>query len=270
MTNSKLDNLRVHSISGMAKLLMESLIPLGSKSSQARSMAWFSCVQFHKVLPHTIASTRIQIAADCDTSLPDTELTVFSLLGTSIRQVLKVYGGVRPGHEKGREHFGYMDGISLPAVRDIVSPHRGQLVVDPGVILLGQEGDPRKAQRPSWAKNGSFLVYRHLDQLVPEFDLFKRKNALRVKDIGVEKGADLLGSRFFGRWKDGEPSCRTTLYVVSTGRTPRYSYRHISHRREPHNSKGPWAKQLFWFFKRKPPDYCVSVLIHEDFTKFTA
>ena len=208
-------------------------------------MASFSCVHLHRVPPDTIVSTQTQIAADNEQSLHETEEKVHSLLGSTIQHVLKVDGRVRPGVEKGHEHFGYLDGISSPAVKGIVSPLPGQQVVDPGVILMGQDGDPNKAQRPSWAKNGSILVYRHLDQLVPEFDLFKRKNALRVKEIGVEKGAELLGSRLFGRWKDGESSYHKRRFIVSTGGEPRYTYRHISRHKRPRTRSRPSEKQQF-------------------------
>ena len=134
----------------------------------------------------------------------ETETRLLSLLGNTISQVFKVCGKARPGDQKGHEHFGYLDGVSDPAVKDIVDPFPGQHVVDPGVLLLGQPGDPEPV-RPSWTKNGSILVYRHLDQLVPEFDQFKHKNALFPELIGYEKGAELLGARLFGRWKSGEP-----------------------------------------------------------------
>ena len=125
-----------------------------------------------------------------------------SLLGSTIKQVLKVPARARPGPEKGHEHFGYRDGISSPAVKGIVQPCPGQLVVDPGVILMGQPGDPVKA-RPTWSKNGSILVYRHLVQLVPEFDQFKRDNHLLSHKLSITEGAELLGARLFGRWKSG-------------------------------------------------------------------
>ena len=125
-----------------------------------------------------------------------------------------------------------MDDISQPAITDIVPvPFPGQQVVKPGVILMGQEGDPNKKDRPPWAKNGSILVYRHLDQLVPEFDQFKRDNALRKKEIGIDKGAALLGARLFGRWKDGESSSHKIHFIVVIGKVPRYTGRHISHHR---------------------------------------
>ena len=127
------------------------------------------------------------------------------MLRNSITQVLSVSGQARPPPEKGHEHFGYLDGVSEPAVEGIVSPLPGQQLIPPGVLLMGQPGDIRANQRPSWAINGSILVYRHLDQLVPEFNAFKLKHHLFPLDLPVEEGAELLGARMVGRWKSGEP-----------------------------------------------------------------
>ncbi|KAF8576379.1 Dyp-type peroxidase [Ramaria rubella] len=151
----------------------------------------------------------ILIAGDSVNSVHATEQKLLALLGHTIKQVFKVPARVRPGNQKGHEHFGYLDGVSNPAVKGIVTPFPGQQVIDPGVLLLGQTGDT--VTRPAWAKNGSILVYRHLDQLVPEFDKFKRDNALNVAELGVDQGAELLGSRFFGRWKSGAPIDITPL-----------------------------------------------------------
>ena len=76
---------------------------------------------------------------------------------------------------------------------------RGQQVVPPGVILLGQEGDD--IRRPQWARNGSILAFRHLSQLVPEFNAFLEKNA--IPGLPLQEGAELLGARLMGRWKSG-------------------------------------------------------------------
>ena len=144
-----------------------------------------------------------QIAGDCEQSIKATEARLLALLGHTIKEVFNVHAQVRPGDQKGHEHFGYLDGISFPAVTGIVDPFPGQQVVDPGVLLMGQPGDILADQRPAWAKNGSILVYRQLNQLVPEFDKFKRDNHLRPLELPVEEGAELLGSRMFGRWKSG-------------------------------------------------------------------
>ena len=145
----------------------------------------------------------IQIAGDCEQSIKATEAKLLALLRHTIKEVFNVHAQVRPGDQKGHEHFGYLDGISSPAVTGIVNPFPGQQVVDPGVLLMGQPGDLLSDKRPAWAKNGSILAYRQLNQLVPEFDKFKRDNHLRPLELPVEEGAELLGSRLFGRWKSG-------------------------------------------------------------------
>ncbi|KAF8596549.1 Dyp-type peroxidase [Ceratobasidium sp. AG-I] len=124
--------------------------------------------------------------------------------GKSIRVVYTLKGSVRPGAEKGHEHFGWEDGISNPAVKGIVTQLPGQRVIRPGVVLLGKEGDP-VASRPSWAVEGSFLAFRQLEQLVPEFHKFLTDNPIDLPGLPREKGSELLGARLVGRWKSGAP-----------------------------------------------------------------
>lgn len=94
-----------------------------------------------------------------------------------------------------------MDGISQPAVKDVdPETFKGQETVRQGIILLGRDGDaPAGGARPSWALDGSFLVFRYLFQLRPEFDDFKKQKA--EKD-GID--VELLGARLMGRWKSGK------------------------------------------------------------------
>ncbi len=61
-----------------------------------------------------------------------------------------------------------------------------------------------------WMNNGSFMLFRRLNQLVPEFDKF-------VLESGAAAGIDpvLLGARLLGRWKSGAaPSPRTSARQV--------------------------------------------------------
>jgi Dyp-type peroxidase family len=53
--------------------------------------------------------------------------------------------------------------------------------------------------------DGSFLVFRYLFQLVPEFDDFVWRNRLKGPGMSDQYGADLLGARLIGRWKSGAP-----------------------------------------------------------------
>ena len=136
----------------------------------------------------------------------------------TMHEVIRIVGDVRPGAEKGHEQFalrlpshslqlltsyssfGFLDGISQPAIRDVdTKPKPGQETVDQGITLLGRVGDP--TPRPSWALDGSFLAFRYLFQLVPEFDTFLKQNP--IPGLPPAEGSELLGARLVGRWKSG-------------------------------------------------------------------
>jgi hypothetical protein len=96
--------------------------------------------------------------------------------------------------------FGFLDGIGQPPVSGFtITPVPGQEIINPGIILLGEPGDTMS--RPSWAKDGSFLVFRQLQQLVPEFDDFVVNNAPPVTGLTASQASDLFGARMIGRWK---------------------------------------------------------------------
>lgn len=102
--------------------------------------------------------------------------------------------------------FGFLDGISQPAVQGFdTKPNNGQETVRQGIILLGRDGDvpnvPNVTIRPPWALDGSFLSFRYLFQLVPEFDTFTKEHA--IPGIPPDQGSELLGARLVGRWKSG-------------------------------------------------------------------
>ena len=58
-----------------------------------------------------------------------------------------------------------------------------------------------------WLRNGSYMVFRRLEQKVPEFRRFVADRAAR---LGMDP--DLLGARMFGRWKSGAPLELAPLY----------------------------------------------------------
>ncbi|KAJ7590001.1 fungal peroxidase [Mycena floridula] len=125
-------------------------------------------------------------------------------LGTSITESYRLLGEARPDDQNGHEHFGFKDGISQPMINGFNGAVNGvplfptqSPAIDAGHILLGETGD--NTTRPSWAKDGSFLVFRQLKQLVPEFNNFLVANA--PSDMTPE----LLGARMVGRWKSGAP-----------------------------------------------------------------
>ena len=85
----------------------------------------------------------------------------------------------------------------------------GQDLVWPGEFVFGYPGqhpkDPVKPGKPPemaapWMKNGSFMVFRRLEQKVPEFRKFVAEQAAR---LGMDR--ELLAARMVGRWKSGAP-----------------------------------------------------------------
>ncbi|KAJ7033172.1 fungal peroxidase [Mycena alexandri] len=143
-------------------------------------------------------------ASDTDDHINTAVTNLESALGDSITKVYSLQAGARPGAEAGHEHFGFLDGISNPAVTGFTAnPMAGQAVVAPGTILLSETGDA--TTRPSWAKDGTFLAFRQLKQLVPEFNAFLTANPIVDGNLTAEQGSDLLGARMVGRWKSGAP-----------------------------------------------------------------
>ena len=146
------------------------------------------------------------------------------LLGGSIKVVYSEMGTTRPGAFRGFEHFGYRDGISQPGIRGLTrrstsNPDQGlpgQDLLWPGEFVFGYPGqdpsDPVRQGPPPymaapWLRNGSYMVFRRLEQKVPEFRRFVADHAA---GLGMEP--DLLGARMFGRWKSGAPLELAPLY----------------------------------------------------------
>jgi Dyp-type peroxidase family len=144
---------------------------------------------------------------------------LLGFLGGCIKLVYSEIGNRRPGREYRNEHFGFRDGVSQPGIRGLTTPSwpggasnqepPWQDLLWPGEFILGYPGqdsrDPRKpgpiASLPApWAKNGSYMVFRRLEQKVPEFRRFFREQAAR---LGMDP--ELLTARMVGRWKSGAP-----------------------------------------------------------------
>jgi Dyp-type peroxidase family len=144
---------------------------------------------------------------------------LLGLLANSIKVVYSEIGQTRPGAERGHEHFGFLDGISQPGIRGLTivgeawrSPGQRfpeQDLIWPGEFVFGYPGqhseDPDKEgplphMAASWMRNGSYMVFRRLEEKVPEFWKFVREQAVR---LGMDP--ELLAARMVGRWKSGAP-----------------------------------------------------------------
>lgn len=117
--------------------------------------------------------------------------------------------------DKGREHFGFVDGIGQPSIEgsELKKPRPGQGAVDgkggwrpirAGEFVLGyldEEGVlPAAAVPDQLTANGSFLIYRKLRQDVARFR-HQLEEAARL----YPGGKDLLAAKMVGRWADGTP-----------------------------------------------------------------
>jgi Dyp-type peroxidase family len=141
---------------------------------------------------------------------------IIKLFNDSIEEEFEVMDGrVREGET---EFFGFRDGISQPALRGVCRPHRGQVTVDPGVVVMGYKGDPKENdhQNPKF-KDGSFMVFRKLEQAVLPFEDYVDKNYKTIRRDEPRDGTfltrnqrkDLFGARLVGRFKSGAPLALT-------------------------------------------------------------
>ncbi|MDE3723229.1 Dyp-type peroxidase [Nocardiopsis sp. N85] len=136
------------------------------------------------------------------------------------------------GHRYEREHFGYRDPVSQPAVRGVAAdtgeplspvtdPERpeealpGQRRLWPGEFVFGHPGQdpllsdtpgPVVSGGPDWTVNGSLLVTRRYRQDVDSFFAFADRAAAELARRGFPGWSpDAISSRLFGRWRDGTP-----------------------------------------------------------------
>ncbi|KAJ7934208.1 hypothetical protein B0H13DRAFT_1535786, partial [Mycena leptocephala] len=98
-----------------------------------------------------------------------------------------------------------------------------------GTFLLGETGDPGLNLRATWAKDGSFLVFRQLQQLVPEFNQFLTDHPLDVDELTPEQGSEPLGARMVGRWKSGasiflSPTADDPILAADPNRNNDFTY----------------------------------------------
>jgi Dyp-type peroxidase family len=186
--------------------------------------------------PGNEADVLVIVASDDPTDL---DAAVGEVVAAAERHDLSLLFGQRgatlPGNLQGHEHFGFRDGISQPAIRgrrsgaagDEVSPRYlaaddphaalfakpGQPLVWPGQFLLGEprqdHQDPTRpapplADVPEWARRGSYLVCRRLDQDVVGFWELAATVAAALGTTPVR-----VASMFVGRWPSGAPLLRS-------------------------------------------------------------
>jgi len=134
-------------------------------------------------------------------------------------------GETRPEPNRGREHFGFKDGISQPGIHPFTTSSKvGPASVPAGEFLVGYEDatgqisgvgvtvplpppsaynprptPPPNTDLPAWMRNASFVVYRKLQQDVGGFRTSMATAAT------PELNPDQLGAKLVGRWPSGAP-----------------------------------------------------------------
>lgn len=108
------------------------------------------------------------------------------------------------------EHFGFTDGLSQPRIRDVSRSERAQGDVLPtGEVLLGYpDVDDDLAGRglaETIARNGTYLVYRKLEQDVDAFHAMVRRVGARFGAGPDGDGADTAAAKLVGRHRNGTP-----------------------------------------------------------------
>jgi Dyp-type peroxidase family len=123
-------------------------------------------------------------------------------------------GETLPDERAGHEHFGFKDGVSQPGVVGFhpENPdrpgerldHPGTELIAAGEFVLGQPGEFGVEDVPEWMANGSFQVFRRLNQDVPGFwsQVLRRRDDLGPADT---LSADALAAKLVGRWRSGTP-----------------------------------------------------------------
>jgi Dyp-type peroxidase family len=166
------------------------------------------------------------IAADDPADLDERTEKIRTLLQqTGVQEIGQQDGNVRPGDQRGHEHFGFKDGISQPGIKGWTHSSKGGDQIAAGEFVIGYpdqdghiSGQPVAAPAPSpgepgypggettttalppWSRDGSFVVYRRLRQDVQGLHQF-----LAQQSSGVGLSADQLGAKLFGRWASGAP-----------------------------------------------------------------
>jgi Dyp-type peroxidase family len=115
-----------------------------------------------------------------------------------------------------REHFGFADGAAQPDVEGVYPPGGrrtagggvptrggGWRQVRLGEFLLGhpdEDGTTVDTPDPSLVRNGSYVVYRKLEQDVGRF-----RETLAERAAELDMHPELLAAKLVGRWRDGVP-----------------------------------------------------------------
>jgi Dyp-type peroxidase family len=106
----------------------------------------------------------------------------------------------------GREHFGFRDGISQPTIAGFGRTDVPMNTIEPGEFVLGYHNEHGQfGQAPDLGRNGSYLVFRQLQQDVRGFWRFADAATRNSDGSSNEAQRTWLAAKMVGRWPSGAP-----------------------------------------------------------------
>ncbi len=160
----------------------------------------------------------------------------------------------------GREHFGFVDGLTNPVVKGgPVKPEKNPFdpPIRPGELLLGHKNaygklpfSPRAPLKRSTrdlpprcdggrfvdlGHNGSYLVLRKLEQDVTGFWSFAEQQAQKAGAADAAAWSKFFAARLVGRWPNGMPLVHAPENEEALREVNRFGYREL----DPHGLRCP-------------------------------
>lgn len=117
-----------------------------------------------------------------------------------------------------KEHFGFEDGIGQPVIEGSGSEVKQQertrhsTIIRAGEFILGYENEldicvalPVAKGMPEFGRNGTYLVFRQMEQDVAKFWNYLRDITRRTDGAGDDGALEYHAAKIVGRWKSGAP-----------------------------------------------------------------
>ena len=186
-------------------------------------MQWDPWLQDRDSL-HIMVLIAADLPADLDAALAKFKATI---PGSGVK-LIHIEEGEAPKDGSGNEHFGFKDGISQPGIKGFTlstnppapkTGHQGapgQDLLWPGEFVLGYPtqvaarpedfngpnpaSGPISKNGPDWTVDGSYLVFRKLQQ-----DVAGMRNSIRSNAQAAGISPEVLGAKIVGRFRSGCP-----------------------------------------------------------------
>jgi len=133
-----------------------------------------------------------------------------------------------------KEHFGFRDGVGQPVIEGYKHKSAPENTIKAGEFILGYineygqyplspkipaSQDPKNilpkvsgaSSEKDFGKNGTYLVFRQLEQHVKSFWKTIVSNAENINFGPMAKNPEMVAAKIMGRWKDGSPIVKCPL-----------------------------------------------------------